>query len=473
MSNLHQVSFHDPEGSIFRKDHILIRRVSHSAGQRIRKFIESDLGLLLIKEKVLPATRELSAVDLAEIGVAENTKDYIWFEHRCIEFVSYPYEWTPEMLLDAGRFTLRLVQRLRKYNWDLKDASAYNVIFDGVNPVFVDLCSIVENSADPFWRPKAQFERHFVNPLIAYIYKTQVPHKVHFVEKDGLGPFDLGNLIGLRKWITKLGFFYSGIHYVLLHIEKYSRKLLKHTLKMNSESSQLASSYQLSELGRTLDVIEYKLPKIQSKWLYYDMNRDHYSLESILIKKNQIKKWISQIKPLFVIDIGSNTGEFSRIASNLGSKVIAIENDLGAARLGYLTAKKNQEHQLFCVVDITYPSPAMGWTLEERPSFDRRISKFGECLLALAILHHWVVIGRIPIDEIIKKLAQITKQILIIEFIGPADPMFSAMIEGRSESYAHINLVSFKNELNKFFNILEEKPLPLTRRTLFLCKLRG
>ena len=46
------------------------------------------------------------------------------------------------------------------------DASAYNIQFDGVKPVFIDILSIKKYVEGEFWSAHKQFCENFFNPLI-------------------------------------------------------------------------------------------------------------------------------------------------------------------------------------------------------------------------------------------------------------------------------------------------------------------
>ena len=66
------------------------------------------------------------------------------------------------------RLTLRLALDLLPEGFGLKDATPYNVLFRGPDPVFVDALSIERRDAgDPTWLAYAQFVRTFVLPLVA------------------------------------------------------------------------------------------------------------------------------------------------------------------------------------------------------------------------------------------------------------------------------------------------------------------
>ena len=55
--------------------------------------------------------------------------------------LSYPYEWSFEMLRDAARLQLALTRQALAEGMITKDASSYNVQFVGSKPVFIDVGS--------------------------------------------------------------------------------------------------------------------------------------------------------------------------------------------------------------------------------------------------------------------------------------------------------------------------------------------
>ena len=53
-------------------------------------------------------------------------------EHQAVEFVSWPYEWPFSMLKDAALLQLRLVETSIRHGWILKDATPFNIQWQGV-----------------------------------------------------------------------------------------------------------------------------------------------------------------------------------------------------------------------------------------------------------------------------------------------------------------------------------------------------
>ena len=125
------------------------------------------------------------------------------FEHERVVFPSYPYEWPPEMLHAAGMLTLDLAQACLAEGYGLKDATPYNVLFRGSNPVFIDLLSFERrHPGDPVWKPHAQFCRTFLLPLLAYQYWGVRPADVFTKRRDGLEPNEVYRFCGpLQKFL--------------------------------------------------------------------------------------------------------------------------------------------------------------------------------------------------------------------------------------------------------------------------------
>ena len=467
-SNLQQISFHDPEGHVFEVDGRLFRKVSLEAGYRLQKFLNSQLATDLVDEKLIPATRVLYAEDLSAMGIGIDEGGYVWFEHERIKFVSYAYEWIPEMLLAAAELTLSLVKRLNAEGWDLKDASANNVVFDGTRPVFIDFCSIIERSNEPYWWPKGQFERHFILPLMAYAYRALPPNHIHFYNIDGLEPLVLSGLLGIKKWTSILGVKHCALP-VLLSTSRRSKPSLG-LAHLDSKACAAAQEWQLRSLESSLAAIKRKLPKPASGWHAYTSEREHYRTDSLVEKRNIVDRWIKVASPATVLDLGANTGEFSILASKTATRVLAFEKDMDSARLAYSNMKDANANCQIILQDLGNPSPAMGWRHTEKKSINQRIAGEVDCVLALALIHHWLVSAGIPLGEILSQLAQWTRRYVIIEYVPPDDSMFQLICVQRKVDFSWINLAKFRQRLRCHFSVIEEVDIKDSQRTLFYCE---
>jgi hypothetical protein len=70
------------------------------------------------------------------------TECTLFLEHKRIPFITYAHEWPPSMFRDAALFHIELNQFLQREGLLLLDMHPYNILFDGVRPVYVDFPKI-------------------------------------------------------------------------------------------------------------------------------------------------------------------------------------------------------------------------------------------------------------------------------------------------------------------------------------------
>ena len=179
-------SFRDPDGYIVRRGERVFRIILPGAVERWRQFASSALAQELQSGGWLVGTREVDPGSLAsELAIPAGS---LVLEHECIPFLSYPYEWTFEMLRDAALLQLEIMDGALKHNWILKDASAYNVQFRGMRPVFIDVLSFARLRPGEIWAGYNQFCRMMLYPLMLEAYK-QIPFQPWLrSELEGIDP---------------------------------------------------------------------------------------------------------------------------------------------------------------------------------------------------------------------------------------------------------------------------------------------
>jgi len=95
----------------------------------------------LVRTRVLdPAEASMS---LRQVDLPIPTGSLV-LEHQRADFPSFPYEWPAEMLHAAGTLTVELARAYLDEGIGLKDATPYNVLFDGPCPLVVDVLSFEE-----------------------------------------------------------------------------------------------------------------------------------------------------------------------------------------------------------------------------------------------------------------------------------------------------------------------------------------
>ena len=120
-------SFRDPSGNIFNHEDKIIRILKKEGTDRLKYFKENDLLNQSISRKFLIESNfiDAKALDLDH----DNVEEII--EHKKLNYISYPYEWSFDQLKDAALHHLEFHIFLLKNEATLIDSSAYNIQFDG------------------------------------------------------------------------------------------------------------------------------------------------------------------------------------------------------------------------------------------------------------------------------------------------------------------------------------------------------
>ena len=77
------------------------------------------------------------------------------------------------------------------------------------------------------------------------------------------------------------------------------------------------------------------------------------------------------------------------------------------------------------VMDLSDPSPALGWRGRERPSFVDRVRP--DLVLCLAVIHHLALSGTVPFPEIVAFLHDFSAP-LVVEMPHRDDPMAARLL---------------------------------------------
>jgi hypothetical protein len=171
-----------------------------------------------------------------------------------------------------------------------------------------------------------------------------------------------------------------------------------------------------------------------------------------------------------VWDLGANVGTYSTIAAGDGRLVIAFDQDASSVEHHWRTlGAEARASVLPLVMDLTNPSPSLGWALEERRSLVERGP--ADVLLALALVHHLVIGNNVPLDRIAGFLAMLGHW-AIVEFVPKEDPMTRHLLAARKDVFPGYTLDGFRSAFGAAFQVVEEAPISDSLRTLFLLEAR-
>ena len=401
--------------------------------------------------------RDLSSVPLSSTGQP-------WaaiLEHEIVPFVSYPYEWSFEMLRDAALLQLDLVLAALDEGMGLKDASAYNVQWKGASPLFIDVASFYTRTAGEPWVGYRQFCQMFLYPLLLQAYRD-VPFQ----------PWMRGNIDGMDAEVC--------LH--LLSARDYVRPgVLAHVYLQAKAQAAYSSTTRnvradLSKAGFDSRIIKANAERLralvaglqwkpkQSTWSDY-LKCGHYEASDAAQKKDFVRAAAATRQWALAWDIGCNVGIFSRIVAERAAYVIAMDADHLAINRLYLALKaEGVANILPLIVNVTDPSPALGWRNLER----KRIEERGhpQLVLALALIHHVVIGGNIPMDEFVQWLRDLGGE-LVIEFVTRDDPMVVTLLRNKEDHYTDYDEGVFERELASRFRIISRQPLGSGTRIMY------
>ncbi len=450
-------TFRDPAGSLRIQGEDVLRTVNPRYAAESLRFLQSDLARRWTDQGHLVASEVVSAEE----------DQPLLLQHPRVFFPSYPWEWTPGQWEAAGELTLDLCGQLLHQGWILKDATPLNILFEGSRPVFVDLLSIERRDpGSPLWLAYGQFARTFLLPLAAYKYLGW-PLAATLHRRDGYEPADLyPHLASVERWSAPLRSL------VTLPFLLETRKHASGAPPKLQQEPEIASAVLDRNLRRFRKILHALEPKERdSRWSEYQAAADHYSNQQRQRKQDFVDRAMQLLRPGSVLDIGANTGQYSRIAARVGARVVAWDTDVASSDRNWREARTAGLSILPLVADVARPTPAVGWRNAESLTLLERARQRFDCVMMLGILHHLLLADQIPIADVAMLLASLTRRWSIVEWVPRTDVRYIDLCCGRDELYAHLNEDLFVEQFTRYFTIVTREELT-NGRVLFLFEKR-
>jgi ribosomal protein L11 methylase PrmA len=367
-------------------------------------------------------------------------------------------------LKDAALTTLEIQKKALDFGMSLKDCSAYNIQFRRGKPILIDTLSFEKHRDGEPWVAYRQFCQHFLAPLVLISYRDIRLNQLLRIYIDGV-PLDLAS--SSLPFRTRLKFS------LLSHIHLHARSQKRFADKTVNISSRKMS--RLSFLG-LIDSLESAIKKLKwqaqdTEWIDYYYKDINYSSGALQYKKQIVAEFLDKIKPKVVWDLGANVGMFSRIASDKGIKTISYDIDPAAVEKNYLECvRKGEVNILPLVLDLTNPSPGIGWENQERMSWLERGPV--DTVLALALIHHLAISNNLPLDKIAAFFSRICCGSVIVEFVPKSDSQVQRLLSTREDIFPDYTKRFFENEFKEYFTIQRSIKIRDTKRTLYLMQRR-
>jgi SAM-dependent methyltransferase len=464
-------SFRDPAGKLISVERGILRLVNSSSVADLLAFLASSVTQALQQQGRLVKTRVLEA---AEASLYLRNVDFpispdmLVLEHQQVTFRSFPYEWPPEMLHAAGTLTIELARAFVDEGFCLKDATPYNVLFEGPNPVFVDVLSFQKRDPCEFtWLAYGQLVRTFLLPL-ALNKHCNNPLGSFLAKRDGFEPEAVYQQLRLWNKLKPPFLTLATLPRWLSLSSRSNTGVSVRQRRAGAEKARFILSMLLNRTSRTLRKLEPNA-SLASNWCSYSF-LNNYTTQGLGAKRRFVEEALREYSSKRLLDVGSNLGQYSEIAAKVGCAVVAIDSDPVVCGRLWRRARSEKLNILPLVVDFSRPSPAVGWRNQESESFlDRARGQF-DTVLMLAIVHHLLTTERIPLQEIADLSAELTTKMLLVEFVPPDDTMFRQLSRGREALHADLDTNSFETAFRKHFVIVRSLQIEGTGRKLYLLR---
>jgi len=451
-------SYRDPSGFVYTRDGTLYRQVNRVFQDRFQAFLTSGLYGELAERRLLIPHRE------ASLGLAASPDAVAVLEPERVDFVSYPYEWSFGQLRDAALLTLELQERALARGFTLRDASAYNVQFVGGRPLFIDTLSFEPREEGAPWAGYRQFCEHFLVPLALM---SRVDVRVAALLRSHLEgiPLDLGSrLLPRRTWLRPGLLFHVHLHAVLQR--RYADRGAGVATRGGAGKrgvSPTAAAGLVRSLRGFIETLDWSPGG--TEWADYTED-NNYSAQAAGSKREAVLGFLRGLGARTAWDLGANTGEYSRAAREVVPSVIAFDLDPAAVERNYRRVKAEKEPGVLpLLLDLTNPSPALGWAHRERLSLEERGP--ADVLLALAVVHHLAIGHNLPFEQIATFLARLGRN-LIVEFVPKSDSQVQRLLRDRPDIFPGYTAEDFEAAFGSRFRIERTVRVADSERTLYL-----
>lgn len=448
-------SFRDPRSRVYHQDGRVLRALDAVAVADFEAASKAPFWSKAIDRGDIIATERLTD-EPASLGLDDHWSAVL--EHPRLPVWTYPYEWCFSMLLDAALLQLDLLLQGLEDNISCKDATPYNVQFDGAKPVFVDVGSFETLQDGEPWYGYLQFCQLFLNPLLIQAYAGLEFQPFLRADINGIAPEVAAKVLGPLRLHKKGVLIHAAFHAATQRRLANTDDDMKSDLKKSGFKKELIVA-NATGLRKLLGNLTWK--QAESEWSTYT-EREHYTGDSLDQKAQFVKDAVSRQRRTLTWDIGCNDGYFSRMAAEHSDHVIALDGDHLVVDKLYRVLRdergkgKGSDNIVPLYLDLTDPPPAIGWANRERTAFIDRCRP--DFVLALAVIHHIVITGNVPIEEFLGLLQRFGCS-AVVEFPTENDPKVQKLVrnkrDGVHESYTVANFEAIANDMFEVANRLE------------------
>ena len=453
-------SFRDPGGQVIIENDRVFRIVRKSALADFAATQDNETMQRLIAAGDIVASHSASPPS-AEWSVGDDSR---LVEHERIPFISYPYEWSFSLLKAAAVHHLDLQIALLANGVSLSDATAYNLQFIGVRPIFIDALSFKPYRDGDYWTAHRQFCEQFLNPLLLRSILGVRHNEWYRGAQEGVSTAALARLVPLHRRAS----LRLQTHVLMpAHLEARSRDRDISEVR-DSLRKPLPRNAYLGMLHQLRAWISGMRPKGGKRTVWSDYeDTNSYDMAETEAKKRVIAEFMASCKPSLSLDLGCNTGLYAETALEHGAgRVIGFDYDDGALEGAYSRAFEKKLEFLPLYQDAANPSPGQGWNGEERAGLAAR-SETAQAVTALAFTHHLAIGRNIPLGQLAQWICRLAPT-GVVEFTPKEDAMVRRLLALREDVFPDYDYDAFKSAFSRHARIVREEKITSSGRVLMI-----
>lgn len=384
-------------------------------------------------------------------------------EHEKILSKNFPYEWSFSMLKDAAAALLEVNIIASKYGYQTKDCHAYNIMFDGCLPMFVDLGSFVKTyNSHSIWNCHNKFVQYYYYILKIWSRGNSYLARA-IVQSDNTDIYSPPRSSEIYKLYRQDKFFLIIVDKSKQIVSRLYFRLYKFLTKLR------ISPYLFNPIKKRFYSFQSLLKKVK-KIPNPPMNeiRDEESSTQSndgrgirpQTRFNQICGLINDLEIETVTNIGWHQDIFSSLllkGTNI-QKLVCIDHDVNAVERIYRSSKNVEgirEKITPVALNSIYPNVSCFTYSEELlPYSDGRFKS--DAVVALDLTNHLLIFEKYSIDWVFSMLSRYSRKYVFIEFI-PFD--FRLGQDQSSLLSSQYTSEWFRDSFSKYFRILFEEEL--------------
>lgn len=453
-------SFRDPSSRVFYLDDRVLRGLDDEATA-----IDAAVRASGLMDKLIARGLFVANWPVNDVSPPDGIPAGSIIESRRIATINYPAEWSFAMLKDAALATLDANLVALDQGFILKDASAFNVVFEGTTPTIIDITSLDEFGERGIWTAYGQFCDHFLAPLMLEAYAGVPFQRMLHGQIEGIPIVELNKLLRGR----------TGIHKGVLNHVRLRSRLERRAARMTTEARRdvgkllLPRPAVIAAIRKMRTLVSNLESSAPSTWSGYEETLPYEKADTET--KAEFVRATAAVAAgkALAVDVGANAGLFTRILSEHFDNTIGLDNDQGAIDALYAaTAKAGTQNLTPLVVDITNPTPAFGWRGAERAAFVDRVRP--DLATWLAVIHHLCLGIGLPLESVVAQILDFSAE-SIVEFVAPTDPMAQRISASRTTDLAPYSRDLFESYATKYGEIVTRLEVNETR-TMYHLKVR-